>query len=51
MLTDESPAPRAFVRRFLGLATLIAVGLLLVVLVVLVSTGHVEWKLAHAGPI
>jgi len=42
VLDDESSAPRRFVRRFLGLATLIAVGLLLFLLV---SSGHVEWKL------
>lgn len=42
MLDDESPAPRAVARRFLGLATLVAVGLLLFMLV---STGHIEWKL------
>ncbi len=42
MLTDESPGPRAVVRRFLGLATLGAVGLLLWLLA---RTGHVQWKL------
>lgn len=42
MLDDESPAPRAVARRFLGLATLVAVGLLLFMLV---STGQIEWKL------
>lgn len=44
MLDDEAPppAPRSFVRRALGLATLVAAGLLLFVLV---STGRIEWKL------
>ncbi len=40
----DAPAavPRPFVRRFLGLATLGAAGL---VIVVLISTGQIEWKL------
>jgi hypothetical protein len=44
VLDDEAPAPspRSFVRRALGLATLVAAGLLLFVLV---TTGHIEWKL------
>jgi hypothetical protein len=37
---DETP--RSFVRRFFGLATLAAIGL---VLLVLVTTGDVEWRL------
>jgi len=40
VLNDQTQRP--FVRRLLGLSTLVAVGLLIFVLV---STGHVEWKL------
>lgn len=40
MPNDETPRP--FVRRFLGLATLAAVAL---VVLILVSTGQIEWKL------
>lgn len=40
MLNDQTQRP--FVRRFLGLSTLVAVGLLIFLLV---STGKVEWKL------
>jgi hypothetical protein len=39
---DEDLTSRPFVRRALGLATLVAAGLLLFVLI---STGHIEWKL------
>jgi hypothetical protein len=42
VLNDRTPAPRAFVRQFLGIATLVSVGALLVLLV---STGRIEWKL------
>ena len=42
MFGDESSGPRAVVGRFLGAATLVAAGLLLVVLV---STGHIAWQL------
>ncbi len=40
MLNDQTQRP--FVRRFLGLSTLVAVGLLIFLLI---STGQVEWKL------
>lgn len=40
MLNDELPRP--FVRRCFGLATLVALAL---VVFLLVSTGHIEWKL------
>ncbi|HJQ65591.1 MAG TPA: hypothetical protein VJ816_04400 [Gemmatimonadales bacterium] len=40
MLNDQTQRP--FVRRFLGLSALVAVGLLIFLLV---STGQVEWKL------
>ena len=40
MLNDQTQRP--FVRRFLGVSTLVAVGLLIFLLI---STGHVEWKL------
>lgn len=40
MLNDQTQRP--FVRRFLGVSTLVAVGLLIFLLV---STGQVEWKL------
>ena len=47
MFTDESPAPRPFVRRFFGFATLVALGL---VVFMRISTGLIEWKLvAFAG--
>ena len=47
MFTDESPAPRPFVRRFFGFTTLVAFGL---VVVMRISTGLIEWKLvALAG--
>ncbi len=40
MLNDQTQRP--FVRRFLGVSTLVAVGLLIFLLV---STGQIEWKL------
>ncbi len=46
MLDDESSVPRPFMRRFLGLATLVAVGLLLFMLV---RTGQIEWKLVSVA--
>lgn len=42
MFGDDTPGPRAAVGRLLGLATLVVVGLLLLVLI---ATGHLEWKL------
>lgn len=42
MFGDESSGPRAVVGRILGAATLLAAGLLLVVLA---STGHIAWQL------
>ena len=42
MFGDESSGPRAVVGRILGAATLLAAGLLLVMLA---STGHISWQL------
>ena len=42
MFDDESSGPRAVVGRILGAATLVAAALLLVMLV---STGHIAWQL------
>ena len=42
MFGDDAPSPRAIVGRILGGATVVAVAALLLLLV---STGHLEWKL------
>ena len=42
MFGDDAPSPRAIVGRILGVVTLVAVAALLLMLV---STGRIEWKL------